>query len=245
MDLKRYVPNAFTSMNLACGTGALLCAVDGRPSLIPVALALVTLAILFDMADGRVARSLNITSPLGLELDSLADLVSFGVAPALLLWKFRLADMGPAAVVATVAFVLAGAFRLARFNVLSQTGQSSCKSFVGLPIPGAAAFVLVVGLGQVVPGFWLASPAGVVLATVVVTAFLMVCTIPFPSPKALPLGNRRFALGLVAALVGATATIGGNVLLVAPLYVLSTLALRAAQPVARLSRRLLPRRARA
>lgn len=221
----KHLPNLLTSMNLVCGTGALMCAVDGRASLIPVALTLIVAALFFDLMDGRVARKLNVSSAIGLELDSLADLVSFGVAPAMLLYKMRFADGGALAIVATLAFVLAGAFRLARFNVLSQQGQPATKYFVGMPIPAAASIALTAGLGHTLPGFGAAMAGPVVAGVTLMAAALMVSTIRFPSPKVLPLGDRRFALGLVATIGAALAAFGGKVALLSLGYVALGLAM--------------------
>ena len=226
MRIKRYLPNALTCLNLCCGTGALLCALDETSSLMPLALAFIVCAAFFDFADGRVARKMGISSPLGLELDSLADLVSFGVAPAVLIWKAQLARFGVLGLLAVLVFVLAGALRLARFNVLSQAGTPAQKWFVGLPIPGGCLLALTAGAGHHVRGLGGASP-GVAAFTMLVAAALMVSTIPFPSPKSLPLGNRKFALGLVAAALAAVAFFQGKVLLLSVAYALSGVALAA------------------
>ena len=219
MTFRRQLPNFLTGLNLACGTGALMCAVDGRPETIPLALALIVGALFFDMADGRVARKLGVTTDLGLELDSLADLVSFCVAPAMLLWRMRLADGGALAALVPVAFVVAGAFRLARFNVLSQQGQPATKWFVGMPTPAAASVALTAGLGHTLPGFGAALAAPVVALVTLVAAGLMVCRIPFPSPKVLPLSSRRFVAAAIALIGIAAVTVQGKLALASLAYV--------------------------
>lgn len=231
MKIQRHLPNALTALNLVCGTGALMCAVDGRAELVPLALALIVAALFFDLADGRVARKLNVASAIGLELDSLADLISFGVAPAMLLYKMRFATAGGLGAVAAVAFVLAGAFRLARFNVLSQEGQPATKYFVGMPIPAAASIALTAGLGHTLPGFGAAVAADAVALVTIGAAALMVSTIRFPSPKVLPLGDRRFTAGLLAATGMGIVALQGRFALISLAYVALGLAMAAGRRV--------------
>lgn len=231
MKFRRHLPNILTALNLVSGTGALMCAVEGRAELVPLALSLIVAALAFDLADGRVARKLGVSSDLGLELDSLADLVSFGVAPAMLLYTLRLAEAGPFAAAAAVAFVLAGAFRLARFNVLSQQGQPATKFFVGMPIPAAASVALTAGLGHTLPGFGAALPVGAVAVCTLVAAALMVSTVPFPSPKVLPLSSRRFTGAMVGAIGLAAITVQGKLALVSLAYVVLGLGLAAVKRV--------------
>lgn len=229
----RHLPNALTALNLVCGTGALMCAVDGRPETIPLALGLIVGGLFFDMMDGRVARKLNISSDLGLELDSLADLVSFGVAPAMLIYKMRLTEAGVLGVLTPLVLVLCAAFRLARFNVLSQQGQPATKFFVGMPSPAAASVALTAGLGHTLPGFGAALPTAGVIAATLTAGFLMVSTIPFPSPKVLPLGSRRFTGALVTAIGLAAITIQGKLALVSLFYAVGGLVLAGVRRLAR------------
>jgi CDP-diacylglycerol--serine O-phosphatidyltransferase len=240
MKIKRHLPNALTSLNLVCGTGALMCAVDGRMDLLPLALALIVAALFFDLMDGRVARKLNVASPIGLELDSLADLISFGVAPAMLLWKFRFADGGALGAVAALAFVLAGAFRLARFNVLSQQGQPATKYFVGMPIPAAASIALTAGVGHSLPGFGPAVASDLVALSTLGAAALMVSTIRFPSPKVLPLGKKSFTVGLAAAVAMGIVMLQGRFALISLGYVALGLAMAAGRRVKALRPRSAP-----
>ncbi|MEJ2717571.1 MAG: CDP-diacylglycerol--serine O-phosphatidyltransferase [Deltaproteobacteria bacterium] len=103
--------------------------------------ALILAAAFFDGIDGKVARLTKTTTRFGLELDSLADVISFGVAPALLMYIWALAPYGRVGWVSAFVFVSCGALRLARFNV--QSGQIDPKRFIGLPIPAAAAMIAV------------------------------------------------------------------------------------------------------
>ncbi|MBL9127051.1 MAG: CDP-diacylglycerol--serine O-phosphatidyltransferase [Verrucomicrobiales bacterium] len=151
--LKIYLlPNLLTAGNLFCGFLALTRIVEadvgapGFEAVIREALFFILLACIFDLLDGRVARMGGYESPFGQEFDSLADVVSFGVAPAFLVHRIVLADVFKAHpefgwFVASI-YLLCGAFRLARFNVISTYAPSGgTKEFVGFPIPAAAAVV--------------------------------------------------------------------------------------------------------
>src|SRR5213078_373225 len=130
------LPSLLTTGNLFCGFFALLLTVDGRYTEATLA---IFVAMIMDMLDGRVARLMKATSQFGVEYDSLADVVSFGVAPAFLLYSFALRDLGRPAWFAAFLFVICGALRLARFNV--QTGTVDRRFFVGLSTPAAAGVV--------------------------------------------------------------------------------------------------------
>ncbi len=137
-DLKKGIyilPNLFTSMNLFCGYYAILASVQSRFTDAAVAILIGTL---FDLLDGKIARATNTTSKFGIEYDSLADLVTFGVAPALLMVLWGLESMGRPGWLAGFLFMACGALRLARFN----TSSSSGPDFEGLPIPAAAAMIV-------------------------------------------------------------------------------------------------------
>src|SRR5882724_7552640 len=145
-----FLPNLLTAGNLFCGFVALSKIVEADLSNgfqpIRVALGFILLACIFDLFDGRVARMGGVESPFGREFDSLADLVSFGVAPAFLVHRVVLKDVFPEHpefgwFIASI-YLLCGAFRLARFNCLSaQPGGSGSKDFLGFPIPSAAGLV--------------------------------------------------------------------------------------------------------
>ncbi|MCS7215305.1 MAG: CDP-diacylglycerol--serine O-phosphatidyltransferase [Thermodesulfovibrio sp.] len=131
------LPNALTLCGLFLGFYAILSAINGK--FIHAAWAII-LANIFDGLDGLVARLTKTTTKFGIELDSLSDLVTFGVAPSILMYKFVLDDFGRIGFAVSFLFVACGALRLARFNV--QT--SIIKSFKGLPIPGAATMVAAI-----------------------------------------------------------------------------------------------------
>ena len=124
-------PSLLTTGNLFCGFFALLLTVEHRYT--EAALA-IFVAMIMDLLDGRVARLMKATSQFGVEYDSLADVISFCVAPAFLMYSFALHDLGRAAWFGAFLFVICGALRLARFNV--QTGSVDRRFFIGPLHPG-------------------------------------------------------------------------------------------------------------
>ncbi|MCU0419205.1 MAG: CDP-diacylglycerol--serine O-phosphatidyltransferase [Cyclobacteriaceae bacterium] len=135
MSVVKHIPNALTCGNLLCGCMGLVFALQNEP--VPAAW-WVWAACVFDFFDGFAARWLNVSSPIGKELDSLADLVSFGVLPALTLFQW-IDESGLPAPVAYIALLLAifSALRLAKFNV----DDRQADSFIGLPTPANALFI--------------------------------------------------------------------------------------------------------
>lgn len=131
------LPNLLTSGNLFFGFLAMLRALDGQ---FYYAATFIFIAALFDMLDGRVARLTKGTSEFGVQYDSLCDAVSFGVAPAFIMYQYGLFDVGRLGWVACFMYMACGALRLARFNVQSSIGKAN-GDFTGLPIPMAAAAV--------------------------------------------------------------------------------------------------------
>jgi CDP-diacylglycerol---serine O-phosphatidyltransferase len=129
------LPNLFTSMNLFCGYYSILSSVQSR--FVDAAIAILIGAV-FDLFDGKIARATHTTSRFGAEYDSLADLLTFGMAPALLMVLWVLEPMGRSAMLAGFLFTACGALRLARFNV----STASQNDFEGLPIPAAAATIV-------------------------------------------------------------------------------------------------------
>jgi len=167
---RHVVPNAFTLANITLGFLGMLAAADGRFSR---AVAFLFAGALCDLADGRIARLLGATSNFGKELDSLSDMVSFGIAPAVLIYLAVLTRLGTAGLIVAAFFALAGAVRLARYNL--GTNQLSHLVFEGLPIPIAAGYVWsFVIVRDMLPG-WLVG-TGVMLA-----AILMVSKVKIPS----------------------------------------------------------------
>jgi CDP-diacylglycerol--serine O-phosphatidyltransferase len=193
------LPNLFTCSSIFCGFYAtVICATGPAADDFYRAALLIVFSMFFDMVDGRVARMTKTQSAFGVQLDSLADVVSFGLAPALLVYQWSLSELGVLGVFASFAYVACGAIRLGRFNVLAM-GESGApkmpsKYILGLPIPGAAGILvsLVVAnhaVGGTLPGWPL-----VVLAVVVALSFFMVSTIRFRSFKDLRLSWRTAML---------------------------------------------------
>jgi CDP-diacylglycerol--serine O-phosphatidyltransferase len=146
------------------------------------------LAIVVDMLDGRIARMTGTTSAFGVEFDSLADIISFGVAPAILTFAWGLQPLGRLGWAAGFLFVAAAAVRLARFNI--QTGSHDKRYFVGMPSP-AAAGVLAATVFAYPSGLQAYVEALPVLAMIIVPALLMVSTVRFRSFKNVDLQARR------------------------------------------------------
>ena len=139
MDIKRTVyvlPNLFTTANLFCGVYSLIATLNEKFFHAAIA---ILIANIFDIADGKVARITNTTSKFGIEYDSLCDLVSFGVAPGLLIYWWALKPFGRYGWMASFLFIACGALRLARFNVMVEVTEKS--RFLGLPIPAAASTI--------------------------------------------------------------------------------------------------------
>jgi CDP-diacylglycerol---serine O-phosphatidyltransferase len=179
------LPNLFTLSSVLCSFYAMSLltkeGIDGRGFL--AASCAIMFAMFFDAADGRVARLTKTQSDFGVQLDSLADLVSFGVAPALLVYRWSLYHLGDLGLLFAFVFVAAGACRLARFNVLVARGIDSSRDFVGLAIP-LAAFCLIAG---VIAGVKVGSDPELVAPYLsgftVLVALLQVSTIRYRSYK--------------------------------------------------------------
>ena len=129
-------PNLFTTANLFSGFFGIVNSINGDFELAAIA---VLASCVFDILDGKVARLTGGTSRFGVEYDSLADLVAFGVGPGLLMYLMALKPYGRVGWLAAFVFMACGALRLARFNVQVET--TSKKYFVGLPIPGGASMI--------------------------------------------------------------------------------------------------------
>lgn len=136
--LRVTAPSMLTTANMACGFSSVLLATRGHFTLAAV---LISAAIVFDISDGAVARLVGATSPFGVQLDSLADLVSFGLAPAVLVYTWVLPEWPMIAWLAAFLWLACAAFRLARFNFTIEPTADK-RYFVGLPSPGAAAVVV-------------------------------------------------------------------------------------------------------
>jgi len=180
------LPNLFTTANLFCGFWSIISVFQEHYFYGAVA---ILLAAIFDVLDGKVARLSGATSKFGIQYDSLADLVSFGIAPAVLAFSWALRPFGRFGWFAAFLFVVCGALRLARFNVLAAVGD--IKFFKGLPIPAAASMVSLVILLylRLIETGWIKDI--VVLGMIYVIAFLMVSSIRYFSFKELHLARQK------------------------------------------------------
>jgi CDP-diacylglycerol--serine O-phosphatidyltransferase len=209
------LPSLFTLGNMFCGYACVVYAMRGE---FETAAPFIGIAILLDMLDGRIARLTGTASAFGLEFDSLADVISFGIAPAILCFAWGLAPLGRLGWAAGFLFVTAAAMRLARFNI--QSGAAADKRyFVGMPSPAAAAvpaatvYAFPYGLHDSLG----ALPA---LAIVIVPAVLMVSTIRFRSFKTIDLQTRRpYTVLIVLAAALMLVTTHPRYVLVAAAYV--------------------------
>jgi len=185
------LPSLFTTGNLFLGFWAIVKSLDGR---FEEAAPLIGGAVVLDMLDGRIARLTGTQSEFGAELDSLADAVSFGVAPALLAYLWALHLVPRAGWPVAFLFLVCGVLRLARFNVQKHVVDS--RYFVGLPIPAAAAQVaaLVYALPDPIQDRW---AAGLILAMVVIVSGLMVSTFRYRSFKGVDLRRRRRSISVL------------------------------------------------
>ncbi len=189
------LPGLLTTANLLAGFYAIVLTLDGRHQWAALAL---FVGMVMDMLDGKVARLTRTTTQFGIEFDSLADVVSFGVAPALLLYSWALLPLGRVGIGAAFLYVICGALRLARFNVL--TGITDRRYFIGLPIPGAAGTVAATVLFFESGDFGRAE-LFVLASAAYLLAFLMISNIRYYSFKDLNFAKRHpFPVLLVAAL---------------------------------------------
>ncbi len=175
--LAYFIPNTFTALNMACGFIAILFAFHGE---FYKACMFIVLGAIFDSVDGRIARMTNTQSAFGEQFDSLSDLVSFGVSPAIVYYFRFLKDTGRPGMVACFFFMLCGALRLARFN--ANIDKNKSDYFQGLPIPGGAtAAISLIFLAINFPEIENVKPFTV--SYLLFYAALMISNIPFPSFK--------------------------------------------------------------
>lgn len=176
MQLLKIIPNMFTLGNLYCGFLSIGFAAHGQYKNAAI---LILIGMMLDSMDGRLARMLNVDGDLGKELDSLADIVTFGIAPSFLVYYTYFFHFGFLGLAIAGLFPLFGAFRLARFNISPK--KQSLHYFVGVPITAAGGILAILTLfGMIIPH---------IVTTVIFTAlcFLMVSKIHIPSLKEVPL----------------------------------------------------------
>lgn len=165
--MKKHIPNAITCCNLICGCIATVQAIQGHAD---VALLFIVIGAIFDFFDGMTARLLHVSSPIGKELDSLADVVTFGVAPSAIIFAYLQSEYSTAE--ASMAFIMAAfsALRLAKFNL----DERQALGFIGLPTPANALFWGALSIG--IDGMEYAPY--IVMAAVPVSCYLLVSEIP-------------------------------------------------------------------
>jgi CDP-diacylglycerol--serine O-phosphatidyltransferase len=211
------LPNLFTLSSVFCGFVSISLSASGQggSDLYQAALA-ICFGFFFDTADGRVARLTKTQTDLGRDLDSLADLVTFGVAPGLLVYKWGLTSFGRWGMFVAGLFVCAGAMRLARFNVLSRREEAQAgghktpgKYTLGLSIPAAASVLVLMVIVAHNVGFYAWVSQGFVAVVVLMLSYLMVSRVHFRSFKDVRLTKRTVGLlllivgsGVVVALAG-------------------------------------------
>ncbi len=176
MNHKHVIPSIFTTLNAFLGFWSVIQVTQEN---FLYAAWFIILAVLCDGMDGKLARLADAANPLGSEMDSLADLISFGVAPAFLVYHYRLSDLKLAGVVISFLFVLGGIYRLARFNIL-QKGERS-KGYSGLPIPVAA--MLIAALIIILYRFDMTLSVFMWILVLASLTLLMVSVVPYAWPS--------------------------------------------------------------
>ncbi|MCI0469236.1 MAG: CDP-diacylglycerol--serine O-phosphatidyltransferase [Nitrospirae bacterium] len=190
------LPNTITLCGMFAGFYAILSAINGN--FLHAAWAIV-IANIFDGLDGWIARLTNTSTRFGIELDSLSDLVAFGVAPAILMYKWALFPFSRLGWAAAFLFVACGALRLARFNV--QTGSPGSKAFKGMPIPGAATIIASIVIFYY--EFWMGLPEKNIFLLIVtmLLSLLMVSTLRYHGLKEIDFRERKPFWALIVFVV--------------------------------------------
>ena len=223
------LPNLFTASSIFVGVISIVEASKGH---FVLSSWLILLALIFDGLDGRIARMTNTTSQFGVEFDSLADIISFGIAPAMLLYFFIGYDFGRFGILVSALYVIFGAIRLARFNI--STAKTDPNVFIGLPIPTAAIFISMWIL--LFHKYTLENYSIVLLFLALGVAILMVSNFRYPSFKKVKLDRPMvfrtlIILTIVASLLYLFAAEGFALIILAytlygPLRALRTMNLR-------------------
>jgi len=233
------IPNLFTTGNLFSGFYAIVAVFNEKYEIAAMA---IMIALLFDTLDGKAARSTGTTSQFGVEYDSLADLVSFGVAPGLLIYSWALSAYGRIGWVAAFLFVVCGALRLARYNVQNSVRENA--DFIGLPIPAAASMVATtVMLDYYVLRMGKEVKPVLILVIMYVLAFLMVSNIRYRSLRNFHLWGRKpfhFLVTMVLILILFLAAPQPMLFGVFALYILWGIIERPAMALVRRARRQRP-----
>jgi CDP-diacylglycerol--serine O-phosphatidyltransferase len=190
------LPNLFTSASTFSGFFAIISSIEGRYEAAAIA---IIIAAVFDGLDGRIARFTKTTSHFGTEYDSLSDLVSFGVAPAILAFLWALKPFGRLGWLAAFMYLICGALRLARFNVEKSSEQTSY--FKGLPIPAAACFFASLTLYENSINGFAENRHIISIIIIYVLSFLMVSSLRYMSFKEFNIRNQKPFNVLVAIIL--------------------------------------------
>lgn len=194
-----FLPNFFTAASIFSGFYAIVLALEGAFDSAPW---FIFLALIFDGLDGRVARLTNTASHFGVEFDSLADIVAFGVAPAFILYLYAGESYGRIGIVVSALFIIFGAVRLARFNVTTSRIEPSV--FIGLPIP-TAAIMIAIAILVLERYHALSSYKVFILPLALILSILMVSNIRYPSFKKMNVKTfhfTRFLIGFIIVAMG-------------------------------------------
>ncbi|QJD85113.1 CDP-diacylglycerol--serine O-phosphatidyltransferase [Cohnella herbarum] len=232
--ITKSIPNLFTIGNLSLGVIAIILAFNNETNSSNTAALLIIIAMLLDGLDGRVARALNAQSEFGKELDSLSDVISFGVAPAFIMYQAAFQGISPAlAWIVTAIFPICGALRLARFNVI----DGIPGYFIGLPIPAAGGVLATLALFQNELHYSL------LLISTVALSFLMVSNMKYPNFK--KLGLPKKAMWAIPVVVLGAAVLAYMFQEAIPKVILALLLLYALWGLKKNVERLLPKSRRA
>jgi CDP-diacylglycerol--serine O-phosphatidyltransferase len=225
--ITKSIPNLFTIGNLFLGVISIIMAFNDQAN---TAALLVIIAMLLDGLDGRVARALNVQSEFGKELDSLSDVISFGVAPAFIMYQAAFQDVSPAmAWIVTAIFPICGALRLARFNVI----DGIPGYFIGLPIPAAGGVLATLALFHHELHFSL------LLISTLALSFLMISNMKYPNFK--KLGLPKAAIWAIPVVVAGAAVLAYMFQEAIPKVILALLLLYALWGLKKNVERLLPK----
>ncbi len=200
------LPNLFTVSSIFCGFYAMVSlSGDVTPRRLHESALAIFFGLFFDMADGRVARMTRTQSAFGVQLDSLADVIVFGAAPGVVLYRWTLGDLGLLGIFTGFVYASCGALRLARFNVLAARGSGSMKFFVGLPIPLAAGVMMSLCMVHQRPEPIFVLPPTIVMAITFLVAYLMISNVRYRTFKDIKLSP--ISAGVFVALLTAFAVI--------------------------------------
>jgi len=188
MKNKTWLPNSVTIVNLILGFYAIILIIQEQ---FVMAAFLIFLGMILDGIDGRLARKIAVDNPMGKELDSLADLISFGVTPALLMYQMHLIEYGIWGIAVAAAFPVCGAIRLARFNAFDSEAPSNY--FTGFPITAGGGILISFVLAGI------AIPSMAYIPIVLLVAFLMISTVKYPSFKKITSFQKVFLVGFIGA----------------------------------------------